>query len=195
MLQFAVFKDSAPASQWALNHARLLDRDDLVVPGEIDFKDGLINCNRRGVRPTALLLQYDAGEAGMLSLQTCLLPHREKPYILSVELARHRIAIFLAQAEVWQMHLSQEHPAMVMVQSARQIFTRAMVTPDPAQADAYGFKALGLALKASSIWRWPMRRFSSIDATRSVPPVARHSEPPSGLDSQGRSCRSSSRTS
>ncbi|MDG2095449.1 MAG: endo-1,4-beta-xylanase [Phycisphaerales bacterium] len=151
MLQFAVFKDSAPADDWSLNHARLLDRDDLVVPGEIDFKNGLINCNRRGVRPTALLLQYDAGDSGRLSLQTCLLPHREKPYILSVELARHRIAIFLAQAEIWQMHLSQEHPAMAMVQSARQIFTRAMVTPDPVKADANGFKALGLALKASEL--------------------------------------------
>ncbi|MBG84346.1 MAG: hypothetical protein CMJ40_07370 [Phycisphaerae bacterium] len=149
MLEFAVFKDSAPATEWSLNHARLLDRDDLVVPGEIEFKDGLIRCNRRGVRPTALLLQYNAGESGRLSLQTCLLPHREKPYILSVELARHRIAIFLAQAEVWQMHLSQEHPAMAMVQSARQIFTRAMVTPDPAEADAHGHKALELALKAS----------------------------------------------
>ena len=151
MLQFAVFKDSAPATQWLLSHARLLDRDDLVVPGEIEFKDGLIMCNRRGVRPTALLLQYEVGDSGQLSLQTCLLPHRDKPYILSVELARHRIAIFLAQAEVWQMHLSQEHPAMAMVQSARQIFTRAMVTPDPSDADAYGLKALQLALKASEL--------------------------------------------
>ena len=149
MLQFAVFDDSGSASNWPLNNARLLDRDDLVVPGEIEFADGLISCQRRGLRPTALCLLHDAGDAGHLALQTCLLPHREEPYILSVELARHRIAIFLAQAEAWQMHLSAEHPSMETLESARQIFTRAMVTRDPRQADAFGREALGLAMEAS----------------------------------------------
>lgn len=149
MLQFAVFDDSGPASDWPLHNARLLDRDDVVVPGEIEFADGLISCKRRGIRPTALSLLHDAGDAGHLALQTCLLPHRDKPYILNVELARHRIAIFLAQAESWQMHLSAEHPSMAMLESARQIFTRAMVTRDDRQAAAFGCKALELAMEAS----------------------------------------------
>ncbi|MDG2424337.1 MAG: hypothetical protein P8M22_10195 [Phycisphaerales bacterium] len=149
MLQFAVFDDSGPASDWPLHNARLLDRDDVVVPGEIEFADGLITCNRRGVRPTALSLLHDAGPSGHLALQTCLLPHREAPYILNVELARHRIAIFLAQAEAWQMHLSAEHPSMAMVEKARHIFTRAMVTRDPQQASAFGREALELAMEAS----------------------------------------------
>ena len=39
MLQFAVFDDSGPAKSWPLHNARLLDRDDVVVPGEIEFAD------------------------------------------------------------------------------------------------------------------------------------------------------------
>ncbi|MCH2133774.1 MAG: endo-1,4-beta-xylanase [Phycisphaerales bacterium] len=149
MLQFAVFDDSGPAPEWPLHNARLLDRDDLVVPGDISFADGIITCQRRGVRPTALMLLHDAGEAGHLALQTCLLPHSEEPYILSVELARHRIAVFLAQAESWQMHLSAEHPSMEKLETARRIFTRAMVERDDRQADAYGREALQIAIEAS----------------------------------------------
>ncbi len=151
MLQFAVFDDSGPAKSWPLHNARLLDRDDVVVPGEIEFADGFITCNRRGVRPTALSLLHDAGPLGQLALQTCLLPHRDTPYILTVELARHRIAVFLAQAEAWQMHLSAEHPSMAMVEKARHIFTRAMVTRDLKQASEFGREALELALEASEL--------------------------------------------
>ncbi|MBG81027.1 MAG: hypothetical protein CMJ39_10010 [Phycisphaerae bacterium] len=151
MLRFAVFGQEGPATEWALHQARLMDRDDLVVPGEISFEDGIITCNRRGSRPTALGLMHDTKKAGRLSLQTCLLPQREQPYILSVELARHRIAIFLAQAEAWQMHLSQEHPAMEQVETARQLFTQAMVHQDDLQADAYGRQALEIAIEASEL--------------------------------------------
>jgi hypothetical protein len=93
----------------------------------------------------------DAGANGRLALRTCLLPHRDRPYILSVELARHRIAVFLAQAETWQMHLSAEHPSMMQLEHARQIFTRAMVTRDDRQADSSGRESLALAIEASEL--------------------------------------------
>lgn len=152
MLQFAVYDEKGPATEWSLVNAHLVGPDDLPVQGEVSFKNGLIRCRRRGAGAVALCLQYDAGSAGTLMLQTCLLPDRAEPYLLSVELARHRIKMFIAKSEEWQMFdLSAEHPAMRLWEEARQLSTQAWTSPAPQarKADRAARRSLIHAIEAS----------------------------------------------
>ena len=49
----------------------------------------------------ALALQYRVGNIGEFTLQTCLLPDRDQPYLLCLELARHRVMTLYAKLEDW----------------------------------------------------------------------------------------------
>ncbi|GAB4386701.1 MAG: hypothetical protein Kow0022_16470 [Phycisphaerales bacterium] len=70
----------------------------------------------------------DLRPLGVLTLQTCLLPEREEPYLLSLELARHRLMLFLNKLEDWQLFdLPRDHPVMVLFEQARMTFTDALV--------------------------------------------------------------------
>jgi len=150
MLRFTVYDQHGSASAWPLNAAHLIGPEDLAVPGKIKFRKGAIYCQKSGSQAVGLCLQYDSGKSGVLILQTCLLPDRDKPYILSVELARHRIKMFIAKCEEWQMlDLATDHRAMLRWDEARQIFTEAITCEDPVEADRLGRRALSLALDAS----------------------------------------------
>jgi len=72
------------------------------LPGGVHFEDGCVVCHPGAPEPAAFAIQWDAGELGQLTLQTCLLPQRDRPYLLSLELARHRIMLFLTKLEEWQ---------------------------------------------------------------------------------------------
>ena len=150
MLRFSVYDQDGPAKDWPLHHACLVDQDDRVIPGTIRFRDGCIECSAGSQRAIGLRLLYDTGETGNLAIQTCLLPHRDHPYHLSVELARHRIATFLVKSEEWQMlDLSMEHPAMRQWEDARQTLTKALVARDPAVAEEHARHALTQGIEAS----------------------------------------------
>lgn len=150
MLRFAVYDDDGPAKTWPLIDAHLLGPEDQAVPGKIRFQDRHIVCRKISSLPAGLCLQHDAGKMGRLMLQTALLPDREEPYLLNVELARHRIMAFIAKSEEWQMlDLPADHSAMQKWEEARKIFTRALTTTDPRKADARARKALRYAIDAT----------------------------------------------
>lgn len=131
-------------------NAHLLGPEDLPLRGDVSFEDGVIVCRRKGSGTAALCLQYDAGDMGALMLQTCLLPERDEPYVLSVELARHRVKMFIAKSEEWQMFdLSAEHPAMRLWEEARRLSTEAWISESPAKADRAAKRSLTLAIDAT----------------------------------------------
>lgn len=152
MLEFAVYDDRGPAGRYPLTNAHLVGPDDLVVPGEVHFNAArhTIQCQKRTSQAVGLELLADAGPMGKLMLPTCLLPDREEPYHLMVELARHRIKMFLAKSEDWQMFdLSSEHPAMQQWEMARQLFTLALTTADPIEAERNARKSLTFGIDAT----------------------------------------------
>lgn len=152
MLGFAVYDEKGPAKDWPIDGAYLVGPDDLAAKGLVRFdaETGAIVCQKRGSRATALSLLYDAGSMGRLMLQTCLLPDRGEPYILSVELARHRIKMFIAKSEEWQMFdLSSAHPAMQHWEKARQLFTEAVNSDDCARADRMARRSLEVGIEAT----------------------------------------------
>ncbi|MHC4948260.1 MAG: endo-1,4-beta-xylanase [Planctomycetota bacterium] len=150
MLRFAVYDQNGLAEGWPLDSAYLVGVEEQAVPGSVRYQDGYIECRPRGGQATALSIQFETDEHGVLMLQTCLLPEREEPYILAVELARHRIKTFLAKSEEWQMfELGTEHAAMRDWERARRLFTEAITAGDPAAADRTARGALTFAIRAA----------------------------------------------
>ena len=174
MLSFVVFHGESPGAAFPLRHAFLLGPESIGIGTEVALsEEGLITCQlpepaSAGLSlqvPLNALPQLDANRVrnlGCLSLRTCLLPRRERPYLLSLELARHRIMLFLNKLEDWALFdLTADDPILVQFEQARQTFTRALVaegvgrdadsqTPGchTPEADRLSWEALALAIDA-----------------------------------------------
>ncbi len=134
----------------ALINAHLLTRDNQVIEGSISIENGIITADGSGHSNYALCLLYDAGKAGRLMLQTSILPQREEPYMLALELARHRIKSFLDLSENWSLfYLSDDNPAVQRWEESRLIFTEALVCDDVEKAGELARRALVIAIDAS----------------------------------------------
>jgi hypothetical protein len=168
MLSFVVLEPPGTTSAFALRHACCLGPDDNPIQATIALEADAIRIDRPTTDSTALCLQFPVGPAtpgaqplGLLTLRTCLLPDRAEPYLLSIELARHRIMLVLNKLEQWAMFdLASDSPGMVEFEQARAEFTNALVAmchrgptgPDETsmrQADAAARRALALAIDAS----------------------------------------------
>lgn len=142
--------DQRPRRGPALVNAHLIGRDDVMLRGDVTLRDGRIRCRKRTSDPAALCLQVDAGPMGRLMLQTCLLPEREAPYLLALELARQRIKQFIAKSEEWQLFdLPPEHAAIKLWESAREHFTAAITDPDTMSAERSARASLIAGIEAS----------------------------------------------
>lgn len=174
MLAFVVTPRLALPASGALPGASIVGPDAVPVSGAALAKPGLVTCEKTNNEAAALSLQVtlDAsalasigpcplpdGAAlrpmGQLILQTCLLPDRARPYLLTLELARHRVMLILNKLEEWQAFESlATDPVMRLVDKARDAFTEALVAlpagvePDD-RADRLALRALWIALEAS----------------------------------------------
>lgn len=157
MLRFAVFNQDGPATEWPIHQAYLVATDGAVVPGEIRLEDGHLVCERQDEGSTALGMIYRTDTLGAVWLQTCLLPASNRPYLFSLELARHRLMQFLVKAEQWMLtDLPADDPITAGFEQARATFTRALVAGGGAGAfnieqARLSREALELALRAGEM--------------------------------------------
>jgi hypothetical protein len=185
MLSFVVFDHTSGAgvahADWPLRHAYVFGADDVPVQADVRFADGVIRCEKRSGESAGLCLQFpvdpaadaplpgtDGAGLGPLTVQTCLLPDRDKPYLLSLELARHRLMMILNKLEDWALFdLPPDHPAIATFERARRAFTAAVVAqgdapppgspeaaaglPYSAAADRLARQALSLAMEAGEL--------------------------------------------
>ncbi len=151
MLKFRVACDESSGEPFVLRNAHLVGPDNIPARGTVRLEGDDITCDKRATGPAALALQVDLGTIGALTVQTCLLPDREPPYLLYLELARHRLMLLLAKQEDWMMfELSAEHPAMRRAQTARALFVQALNTVDePVVANRLAHEALVAGIDAS----------------------------------------------
>jgi hypothetical protein len=164
-----------------VRQAYLIGADDAALQADIRIVDGVIRCEKRTTEAAAICLQLAldgsnaglsaglGGEAagggsggggggiGVVMVQSCLLPEREAPYLLSLELARHRIMLILNKLEDWALFdLPADDPALIMFEEARHAFTLAVVAAGgggngrgfSADADQLGRRALVRAIEA-----------------------------------------------
>lgn len=204
MLRF-VSLDSAPSSADPIPGAYLIGQDNVAIAGEVTKRDGIIVCEKGTTEASALAVQIELDQSrldllggdtevegitlrplGQWTLQTCLLPQRQAPYLLVLELARHRIMVFITKLEEWQAIESAEGTlAMRLFEAARKAFVEALVqAPESIQPDSKAAKlalrALWIALEASERLAlqqakndFPRRAdgsmYESIDEERSAP--------------------------
>ena len=133
---------------------RMLGPDNAMLRAEIKFRPdeygGIFTCKTNEVIDAAFRVQVDAGRAGVLILQTCLLPPREDPYDLAVELARHQIAVFMNKSEDWEMFDPSRAPeAVETFEHARHTFTDSLITQDSQTQGSMAFAALDEGLRAT----------------------------------------------
>ena len=158
MLGFVVFDADGRKTEVALRHAYLLGKDNIAIVGKVEWADGRIVCRKPSSDEAALALQIDTGPPGVLTLQTCLLPDRDRPYLLNLELARHRIMLFLNKLEEWGLSaLPNDHPIMTAFEEARSLFTESLTAApevdgsySPVQA-TLARRSLARAIEASEM--------------------------------------------
>jgi hypothetical protein len=173
MLSFAISDNpSTPAAtrDVSFKTAYLIGPDEVPVQADIRLTDGILRCEKRSGESAALCAQIlvepseaspEGRSVGLVALQTCLLPERDRPYLLSLELARHRLMLVLNKLEDWALFdLPATDPVLETFERARLAFTRAVVaaggtekadarfTPE---TDRLGREALSLALEASEL--------------------------------------------
>lgn len=165
MLRFVVFDaDGIDARHFPPRRAYLHGSDELPLQADVVLKPGSVSSHHSGLHSKALVVQISLeagggtvarGEGlGVLTLPTCLLPDREQPYLLAIELARHRIMLFLNKLEDWQLSdLPLSHPTMARFEAARQTFTASLIAQRGDGADSregYSAKAAKLASQSLS---------------------------------------------
>ncbi len=149
MLKFQVFENGEPAKSWPLRNAYLLSADGNPVRGTVEFEGGLILADKRDAGSAALMLLHPCGDLGELMLQTCLLPERDEPYLLNLELARHRLMTLYSKLEDWSMFdLPAEHPVLKRLEESRQTFIEALClrNDDAVKSDALARECLESAI-------------------------------------------------
>ena len=108
--------------------AHTIAKDAIALPSRVRLEGDTLVCESPTGDAVALGVRHDLGPLGSLSLRTCLLPQREAPYLLSLELARQRVMRLLQALEDWRLTaLPPTHPAMVAIERALEAFTLALV--------------------------------------------------------------------
>ena len=174
MLRFVDFDLALADHKGPVPGAYLIGQDQVAVAGEVTREDGVIHCEKTTPDAAAIALQVELGNdqldtidggpsargveltpLGTLTLQTCLLPERERPYPLVLELARHRMMLVINRLEHWQAFEHAEGTdAMALFDEARSCFVQALVsahdTIDPDSKPArLALRALWLAIESS----------------------------------------------
>lgn len=161
MLSFAVAEAvqpatvSSPASGGgaarSVRQAYVIGKEDLPVPGVVapDAAGTSVICRKSIPGAAAMGVQVDCGSHGLLNLRTCLLPDRDKPYVLNLELARRRIMLLINKIEEWGWSATTpDDPVMLGLDRSRELFTQALVAPAPSEQCRLARESLLVALEA-----------------------------------------------
>lgn len=177
MLAFNVTDRLAPTIPGPIPGASMVGPDGVPASGGASFEDGVISCEKTTTEAAALSVPVTLDAAtlasigacvlpdgtslspiGEIILQTCLLPERPQPYLLALELARHRMMLILNKLEEWRsFEIPKGDPLAELIDFARDAFTQALVAsrgsaqgdkPDP-KADRLAVRALWIAVEVS----------------------------------------------
>ena len=119
------------------------------------------------------LLPDGLAPLGTLTLQTCLLPDRDRPYLLSLELARHRIMLFYNKLEEWGLFdLPSSDHAMRLFEAARAWFSSALVAGRSNDHRGYEDQTHLAALRALWLGIEASERLAIADARANFAPRA-----------------------
>jgi hypothetical protein len=134
-----------------LRQAYVIGKEDLPVPGVVSPEAGgtSVICRKSIPGAAAMAVQVDCGSHGLLNLRTCLLPDRDKPYVLNLELARRRIMLLINKIEEWGWSdTPTSDPIMKGLDRSRELFTQALVASAPTDQCRLARESILVALEA-----------------------------------------------
>ena len=166
-LLFEIFDRGRRLTDFLVRGAYVTGAESVPVAGRVSFEGGLLRVDSYAEpaedeeegggadRAFGVALLWDTGDAGTYLLETTRLPPREQPYILNVELARHRLMRLVHKQEDWNLW---DGPAAVpnaveplrKNREAQQLLAEAMgLLHNPAEAARVADEALERAIEAS----------------------------------------------
>lgn len=150
-LKFEVFSNGQRLQQFTPRFASAMGPESVPMPGEVVFRDGLLELTRTDGHALGVSLLWELGEYGTFQLETTRLPAREQPYNLNVELARSRLMKIVQKQEDWNLFdFPRTEKYMLRFREAQQTFAEALgILDDPANASLLADRALQMAVEVS----------------------------------------------
>lgn len=109
---------------------------------KIEFKDGLIECEKKSHDSAGLALLWPVKDNGRLLLNTTRLPERPEPYNLNLELARARLMQITLKREDWSF-FEQSEAFDAQAQEIQDLFIQSLQHIDePAKASELADESL-----------------------------------------------------
>lgn len=153
VMLFQIDASDCTAIESGFDRAYLGRLEGRVYPTEVCIDGNLLVCRRDVNESARLYVSYAVPGFGRPLLSTTSLRERDEPYVLSVELARGRIALVRDQLAAWQqsgMSVSDEALAALEVAQS-QLRQAACNTQNSAGAATAAKAALVAACKASEV--------------------------------------------
>ena len=165
-MKFRVFKNGKVVDKFTLCGAYLFGGDGIGVRrAQIAFKDGSVQCAKSNLETAGLALLWPIDGFGKVLLPTTCLPEREKPYNLSVEIARAKLMQIVNKREDWLFFNSIEGLADSL-KEAQHLFVRAIQKISvPAEASLLADESLKKAIVVSE--KLAIKQAESLFKTRS----------------------------
>ena len=174
-LLFEIYDHGRRLTDYKVRGAFVVGPESVPMPGALRFEEGLLRVDTGSDPHGGAAATVDPGDepnaysglpgaaldavgicllwgcaAGEYLLETTRLPPRSEPYVLNVELARHRLMKLLHKQEDWNLwDLPPAGPAVAKARQAQAIFAESLgLLHDPAAAAGKADEALVLALEA-----------------------------------------------
>ena len=156
-IKFEIYRDGERLTAFEPVAAMAVGPEGIPITGDVVFRDGLLIVNRKDEHATGVSLLWDCGPLGSFQLDTTRLPHRDKPYVLNVELARSRLMRVMQKQEDWALfdslkgeNLPKAERLNTAFRDAQLLFAEALGKLDePAEAAKTADTSLAMALDLS----------------------------------------------
>ncbi|HEX3358184.1 MAG TPA: endo-1,4-beta-xylanase [Tepidisphaeraceae bacterium] len=102
-LSFEIYRDGQRVNAFSPVGAIAMGPESVPMPGQVEFRDGLLQVTRTEDGAVGLSLLWEMGKIGAYYMETTRLPPRDKPYNLNVELCRARLMKIVQKQEDWNL--------------------------------------------------------------------------------------------
>lgn len=99
---FEIYRGGERAESFDVGGAVAMGPESVPMPGTVRFTGGLLRVDVDD-QAAGVAVRWNATSMGTLHLETCRLQPRPEPYLLNVELVRHRLMRILQKQEDWAM--------------------------------------------------------------------------------------------
>ena len=149
-MKFEVFENGCKSTKFDLSGAYLFGADGIAIRKvDISFSDGQINCQKPHQETAGLCLVWPILGFGKVLLPTTVLPERESPYILNVEIARAKLMQVMTKCEDWGFFSAIEG-LTEMSEEAKELFIKAIQNlSEPAKASKFADESLKRSILVS----------------------------------------------